>query len=84
MTLCSSCEQEANVYRRSNRPHKPPFYRDDATNRTLVKIRSNCRQLKRRVSLTLVVIVNLQFMTSGKKVETRRQEAQSSPERSSS
>ena len=51
-----------------------PLFIDDSPNMTLMEIRAKCRRLKQRNDLKLVVLDNLQLMSSGKKVESRQQE----------
>lgn len=52
-----------------------PLFIDDSPNMTLMEIRAKCRRLKQRNDLKLVVLDYLQLMSSGKKVESRQQEA---------
>ena len=51
-----------------------PLFIDDSPNMTLMEIRAQCRRLKQRNDLKLVVLDYLQLMSSGKKVESRQQE----------
>ena len=51
-----------------------PLYIDDSANMTLMEIRAQCRRLKQKADLKLVVIDYLQLMSSGKRVESRQQE----------
>jgi len=51
-----------------------PLYIDDSPNLTLVEIRAKCRRLAQRIGLQMIVIDYLQFLSSGKKVESRQQE----------
>src|SRR5690606_17854145 len=51
-----------------------PLFIDDSPNMSLTEIRAKCRRRKQKHDLQLVVIDDLQLMTSGKKVESRQQE----------
>src|SRR5690606_33701749 len=51
-----------------------PLYSVDSPTMALVEIRAKCRRLKQTFGLKLIVIDDLQLMTSGKRVESRQQE----------
>lgn len=51
-----------------------PLFIDDASNTTVMEIRSKCRRLKQQHQLGLVVVDYLQLLSSSRRVENRQQE----------
>lgn len=60
--------------RRMSELSEAPLFIDDSPNLTMMEIRAKARRLSQQQELRLVVIDYLQFMSSGKKYESRQQE----------
>jgi replicative DNA helicase len=67
-------EQWTKLARIMGKISNAPLFIDDSPNMSLMEIRAKCRRLKQQHNLSIVVIDDLQLMSSGKKVESRQQE----------